>query len=54
MGTSIFIAKILGPFLLVAALGIISNQKFYQKVMEDYSKNAAVFKKVKAFYDHII
>lgn len=42
METSIFIARILGPCFLVVAIGIMFNQKFYQQVMEDYSKNSAL------------
>ena len=42
MGTSIFIARILGPCFLIIGAGILFNRKFYQRVMEDYSKNAAL------------
>jgi len=42
MGHSIFFAKILGPIMLIVGLGLLMNQKFYQKVLEDYSKNAAL------------
>jgi len=42
MDVSIFIAKIIGPLFLVVAVGIMLNRAFYQRVMEDYSKNAAV------------
>ncbi len=42
MDSSLFIARILGPVLLSVSIGIITNQKFYRKVMEDYCKNAAV------------
>ena len=42
METSLFIAKILGPLVLVVAIGIMANRGFYQKVMEDFCKNAAL------------
>ena len=42
MENSVFIARILGPCCLVVAAGIMFNRKFYQRVMEDYSKNAAL------------
>ena len=42
MGTSVFIAKILGPCFLIIAAGIMFNQQAYRKVMEDYCKNAAL------------
>ena len=42
MDTSIFIAKILGPCCLVVAAGIMFNREFYNKVMEDYCKNASL------------
>ena len=42
MNSSIYIAKLLGPVLLVVATGIIFNRKFYKKVLEDYCKNAAL------------
>ncbi|PIU41757.1 MAG: hypothetical protein COS99_03815 [Candidatus Omnitrophica bacterium CG07_land_8_20_14_0_80_42_15] len=42
METAVFIAKILGPCYLIIAIGIMLNREFYQKVMEDFSKNAAL------------
>lgn len=42
METSIFIARIIGPSYIIIAAGIMLNLKFYQKVMEDYCKNAAL------------
>lgn len=42
METSVFIAKILGPYFVIIALGMLINQAFYLKVMEDYCKNAAL------------
>ena len=42
MGTSIFIAKILGPCLLIVAFGLIFKRQAYQRIMEDYCKNAAL------------
>jgi len=42
METSIFLAKIISVYLIVAAIGILFNLKTYQKVMEDFFKNAAL------------
>ena len=42
MGTSIFIARIMGPSLLIIAAGIMFNQGYYRKVMEDFSKNSGL------------
>ncbi len=42
MGPSAFIAKLLGPYCIIIAIGIIFNQKAYQKIMEDFFKNAAL------------
>jgi len=42
MDTSVFIPKILSPCFLAVAFGIMFNRGFYQKVMEDYCKNAAL------------
>lgn len=40
MGTAIFIAKILGPCLVVAGIGLLFNMGFYRNVMIDYAKNS--------------
>lgn len=42
METSIFFARLLGPYCIVVAIGILFNLKNYQKVMEDYFKNTAL------------
>jgi len=42
MENSIFIAKILGLYTVIVALGIMVNLKNYQRVMEDFVKNAAL------------
>ncbi len=42
MGTTVLIAKIFGPVFIVVATGIMLNLKFYIKVMEDFTKNAAL------------
>ena len=42
MATSILLAKILGPYLIIVAIGIMFNPKFYQKMIEDFFKNAAL------------
>ena len=42
MGSSLYIARVIGPVLLVVSLGMIFNRGFYKKVLEDYCKNAAL------------
>lgn len=42
MGTAILVARIVGPCYIIFAAGMALNRKFYQKVMEDYPKNAAL------------
>ncbi len=39
MGTSVFIAKIMGPYFLLIALSIVVNRGFFQQLMEDYCKS---------------
>ncbi|MFC1752975.1 hypothetical protein ACFL96_06225 [Thermoproteota archaeon] len=40
MGTSLYIAKIIGPLYLIIGIGFVLNRDFYSKVMQDYCKNA--------------
>lgn len=42
METSLFLAKLLGPYCVIASAGIMLNFKTYQKVMEDFSKSPAL------------
>lgn len=42
METPVFIARIIGPVYIILAAGIMLNPKFYQKVMEDFCKNATL------------
>ena len=42
MGNSMLIAKILGPYMVIVAIGILCNLKSYQKMMEDFLKNTAL------------
>ena len=42
MEVSLFIAKILGPCFIVVALSMLLNREFYQRVMEDFCRNAAL------------
>ena len=39
---SVFLAKLLGPYCIIVAIGVLLNRKTYYKVMEDFFKNAAV------------
>lgn len=40
--TSVFLARLLGPYCIIIAIGVLLNRKTYYKVMEDFFKNAAV------------
>ena len=42
MESSIFFAKLIGPYCIIVALGILLNRKTYQRVMEDFFKNSAL------------
>ena len=42
MGNTMFLAKILGPYMIIVAIGIMLNLKFYQEMMEDFFKNRAL------------
>jgi len=42
METSLLLAKILGPYCMVVAIGLILNLKFYQKMIDDFFKNTAL------------
>lgn len=42
METSIFIAKILGPYCLIVALGGLFNLKAYQRVIDEFTANTAM------------
>jgi len=40
--TSIFLAKLIGPYCLVATVGMALNQASYQRFLDDYLHNAAL------------
>lgn len=42
MGSSMFLAKLFGPYCIIVAVGILFNLKNYRKVMEDFFKNSAL------------
>jgi len=42
MESSVFFARVLGPYFVIIALGLIFNLKNYQKVTEDFFKNSAL------------
>jgi len=42
MENSIFLAKILGPYCIIVAVGILLNLKSYQKILKDFCKNSAL------------
>jgi hypothetical protein len=42
METSIFLAKLLGPYFIVITIGVLLNLKHYQKMVENFFDNAAL------------
>ncbi len=42
MENSIFLAKILGPYCIIIATGILFNLESYQKLIEDFCKHSAL------------
>jgi len=42
MDNSILLAKFIGPYIIVIGIGLLFNPKVYQKIMEDFFKNAAL------------
>lgn len=42
MTNSIFLAKIIGPYCVIAAIGIFFNRTIYQKMVEDFAKSPAL------------
>jgi uncharacterized membrane protein len=42
MDNSILLAKFIGPYIMAIAIGLLFNLKTYQKIMEDFFKNAAL------------
>jgi len=42
MGNSVLIAKILGPYCIIVVIGVMCNLKFYQRIIGDFFKNAAL------------
>ena len=42
MDSSIFFAKLLGPYCILAAAGVLFNLKAWQNIMEDFFRNTAL------------
>jgi hypothetical protein len=42
MDNSILLAKFIGPYITVIGISLLFNTKVYQKIMEDFFKNAAL------------
>ena len=42
MDNSILIAKFIGHYIMVIGIGLLFNSKAFQKIMEDFFKNAAL------------
>lgn len=42
METSIFLAKLLGPYLIIIGAGVLFNIKYYQGMMEGFTENSVL------------
>jgi hypothetical protein len=42
MENSIFLAKIIGPYLIIVGIGVLLNLKTYQNMIGDFVKNSAL------------
>lgn len=42
MENSTFLAKLIGPYMVIVAIGMMLNRKSYQRIMEDFFKNPAL------------
>lgn len=42
MENSVFIAKIIGPFFIIVALGLLLNLKHYLRMMEEFCKSSTL------------
>lgn len=42
MENALFLARLLGTYFIIVAIGISFNRQTYQKVMEDFCKNSAL------------
>ena len=42
MGITLFLARLIGLYLIIVGVGILLNLKYYQRVMGDFSKNSAL------------
>ncbi|MDD5409479.1 MAG: hypothetical protein PHC71_05255 [Candidatus Omnitrophica bacterium] len=42
MDKSILLARFIGPYIIVIGAGLLFNVKVYQRIMEDFFKNAAL------------
>ena len=42
MENSIFLAKIIGAYMVIVAAGVMLNLKTYQRIIEDFFKNTAL------------
>jgi len=39
---SVFLARLIGPYCMIVAIGVLINRKAYQRAIEDFFKNTAV------------
>ena len=42
MDNSVFLAKLIGPYIIVVGIGLIFNQKVFRQIIEDFAKNPAL------------
>ena len=40
METAVFVARLVGPCYIIIAAGMLINRQVYEKIMDDFSKNA--------------
>ncbi len=42
METSVFLAKLLGPYFVIVGIGVLANLKYYQGMITDFMENKAM------------
>jgi uncharacterized membrane protein len=42
MDNSIFLSKLIGPYIIVIGVGLVFNRKLFRQILEDFPKNHAL------------
>ncbi len=42
MGSSIFLAKLIGAYMVIVSVGFLINRKIYPRLIEDFAKSLAL------------